>query len=502
MMRAVRVAVMTVTLLMLAAKVPASQAEITLRVGNTVMPQTVGNPYRHTGLPNIFTWSSLYDGLTRIDDQGRVVPWLATTWRNIDPLTWRITLRPDVVFSNGAPFNADTVLHVVAFFQKPEAARELVARELGFIKAARKIDALTVDLITDVPTPHLPRALPLMHMTEPGAWKKLGPEQFALSPVGTGPFVLDKADIAGWKMSAFKKSWRAPKVDKLNWVVAAEPSSRVQAILADQIDIALSLGPDEISAIEAGGGTGLHWRNASVWAINFHHGKDTPLKDVRVRQALNYAVDRKALVDGLLDGATIPATQAGPSMAYGFDPSIPPIPYDPGLAKKLLAEAGYPNGFKFAIQAVIGAGPADGAVYQKIAQDFAAIGVTMEIRKFPVTELMRAAMEGDWNGDGFGLTYTTEPTIDVIRSLQSHSCLWARPWYCDQRIMPTVRKALTTFDEAEGLKARHEVMRFYRDQYVSLFLYELPRFAGLRPGVDGFQELHGFISFERISLKP
>ncbi|MBL8644228.1 MAG: ABC transporter substrate-binding protein [Rhodospirillaceae bacterium] len=478
----------------------AQAAEKVLRIGNILMPQSVGNPYRTTGIPNIYTWAAMYDGLTRIDEQGRVQPWLATSWRNIDPLTWRITLRPNVIFSNGAPFNAEAVLSAVAYFQTPEAMRELVARELKFLKAARKIDELTVDLITDVPTPHLPRALPLFYMTEPGQWQALGPEKFAQSPVGTGPFTLERADVTGWKMRAFKQSWRAPKVDKLNWIVAPEAATRVQAVLANQMDIALNLGPDEVNAIEMGGGKGMHWRNASVWAINFHTNKDTPLKDARVRQAINYAVDREGLVQGLLEGATAPATQAAPPTAYGYDTSIPPIPYDPQTAKKLLAEAGYPNGFKFVVQAVVGSGPADGAVYQKVAQDLSVIGITMEIRQFPVSELLRNAVDGAWDGDAFGMTYSTEPTIDVVRAIQSHSCLWVKPWYCDERIMPAIRKAMTTFDEAEGLKARHEVMQFYRKEYAALFLYDLPRFAGMRANVTGFQELHGFINLDRIDL--
>ena len=336
-------------------------------------------------------------------------------------------------------------------------------------------------------------------MVEPQQWAKLGADGFAQAPIGTGPFKLDHADLAGWKMSAFKNSWRAARVDKLNWRAVPEASSRAQAILADQLDIALNLGPDEVFTIEAGGGKGAIWRNSSVWAINFHHDKDTPLKDVRVRQALNYAVDRAALVNGLLNGATVPATQPAPSNAYGFDPTIPPIPYDPAAAKKLLAEAGYPQGFKFVVQGVIGAGPADGAVYQKVAQDLAAIGVTMEIRTFPTNELIRNVMEGTWNGDAFGLTYATEPTIDVLRPMQNHSCLWSKPWYCDQSIMPTIKNALSDFDEARGLELRHQVMRHYRDHYVSLFLYETPRFAGLRANIQGFKETHGFVNFDQIT---
>jgi peptide/nickel transport system substrate-binding protein len=498
-----RHALIGVTILFTPLAYSESKAEETiLRVGTTAMPPSVGNPFRNTGTPHIFTWSSMFDGLTRIDERGVVGPWLAVSWKNIDPLTWRLHLRPNVTFSNGERFTADAVVNVVAFFKSPAAAREVIARELGFIASARKIDDLTVELTTDKPTPHLPRALPIMYMVAPEQWQSLGPDGFGQNPSGTGPFKLDRADLAGWRMSAFKDSWRAPIFERLNWLAVPDASARVQAVLANQMDIALGLGPDDVSAVEAGGGRGQTWRNASVWAINFHHNKDTPLKDVRVRQALNYAVDRRALVEGLLSGTTVPATQPGPSNAYGYDPEIPPIPFDPEKAKALLTEAGYPKGFKFVAQGVIGAGPADGTVYQKVAQDLAAIGVTMEIRSFPTNELIRAVVEGSWDGDAFGLTYATEPTVDVLRPMQNHSCFWSRPWYCNQAIMPTIEAALAEFDDQKGVELRQEVMRFYREQYVSLYLYELPRFAGLRAAIHGFKEVHGFINFDQITTTP
>jgi peptide/nickel transport system substrate-binding protein len=473
-----------------------------LRIGTTTMPPSVGNPFRNTGTPHIFTWSSLFDGLTRIDEAGKVQPWLAVGWKNVDALTWRITLRPRVTFSNGEDLTADAVINVVEYLRSPAALREAVGRELGFIESARKVDELTIDIITNVPTPHLPRALPLMYMVPPKYWQAAGPEEFARKPHATGPFKLDEPNINGWKMSAFAASWRKPKIDKLEWVVAPEASARVQAVLADHLDIALGLGPDEVSILVSGGAKGETWRTASVWAIHFHHSKATPLQDRRVREALNLAVDRDAIVRGLLNSVTVAATQPAPASVYGFDPSIPQIPYDPAKAKRLLADAGYPSGFKFVVEAVIGAGPADGAVYQKIAQDLSQIGVTMETRSFPPNDLIRAVMEGSWKGDAFGLTYATEPTVDALRSMQNHSCLWAKPWYCDQRIMPSIAAASREFDEVKGLQLRQEVMRFYLDEFASLFLYELPRFAGLRAKVNGFKEVHGFINFDQISVAP
>ena len=81
-------------------------AQSTLRVGITALPPSQFNPYANTGLPYTYVWSAIFDGLTFIDEQGQVQPWLATSWENIDPLTWRFNLRRDVVFSDGTPFNA------------------------------------------------------------------------------------------------------------------------------------------------------------------------------------------------------------------------------------------------------------------------------------------------------------------------------------------------------------------------------------------------------------
>lgn len=476
-------------------------AAVTLRVGTTALPPSLGNPFRNTGTPHIFTWSAIFDGLTRIDADGRLQPWLAVGWTQTDPSTWRIALRPGVRFSSGVPFDADAVVAAVDYLTGEGAARELVARELG-LKAARRIDALTVELVTAQPSPTLPRALPLLYAVDPQQWRARGADGFAREPVGTGPFRVTRMAANRWELAAVPGSWRAPKADALSFTVAPDAAVRAQAVLANQIDLALGLGPSEIAAIEAGGGKGIAYRNASVWAIHFHQvrGGHPALRDVRVREALNLAVDRDALVRDLLQGTTVPAREPAPAVAYGYDPDLPPIPYDPVRAKALLAAAGFPNGFRFVLQGVIGSGPADADVYQKVAQDLERIGVVMEIRVFPVAQLIRSVVEGVWDGDAFGLTLATEPTVDALRPMLQHSCLNPHPWYCDQAIMPAIRAAFVESDPQRALALRREIMRHYRTAYAALYLYELPRFAGTTAKVRGFAEVNGFVSFDRIEV--
>ena len=478
--------------------VPVALAQDVIRIGTTALPPTLGNPFRNTGTPHLYTWTATVDGLTRIDRKGNLIPWLATEWEAIDELTWKIRLRDDVTFSNGIPFTSDAVVAVIGFLTSDSAAREAVAREFSFVRSARTIDDHTVEIVTRAPAPVLPRTLPLLHMVEPKQWARLGPDGFARKPIGTGPYHPVNFSATRIQYEAVPTSWRKPIVPRMEKIAAPEAYTRTQAVIADQMDIAMALGPEEAEAIASAGGVALSWPTAAMWAINFHHGKGNALDNVKVREALNLAVDRRTLVDGLL--ASIPElpTQPAVSFAYGFDPKLSPIPYDPDRAKQLLAEAGYPDGFAFVVQGVIGSGANDAAMYQKVAQDLAAIGVEMEIRVFPVTQLIRSVMEGGWNGDAFGVTFAAEPTVDVLRPMRNHSCLWTHPWYCDDRIMPTINEALVTFDEDRGLKLRHDVMAFYRNEWVALYLYQIVRFAGTRSNLRGFSEIHGFVSYEDI----
>ncbi len=487
--------------LVLLAGMGTGAAAATLRVATTALPGSLGNPYRTTGIPNIYAWSAIFEGLTRIDAQGQLLPWLATSWKQIDPVTWHIALRPNVTFSNGARFTSDAVVNATNYLTGPAAPRELVARELG-LKSARRIDDLTVELVTVQPNPMLPRALSLFYMVEPEQWRRLGPEEFAKDPVGTGPFRVTRMAANTWDLVAVPTSWRPPKMEALRFTVAPDVSARTQSVLAKQVDLALQLGPSEAEAIDAGGGKGVPYPIAEVWAYQFHQvkGGHPALRDKRVREALNIAVDRASIVKELFQGRAVPAREPATANAFGYDPSIPPIPYDPARAKALLAEAGYPTGFRFVMQAVIGSGPADADVYQKVAQDLSKIGVTMEIRPFPVQQLFRGVIEGAWDGDAFGLTYATPPTVDVLRGITSHSCLGTHPWYCDQSIMPTIRAAMVEADPAKAVALRQEIMRSYRNNYAALFLYELTRFAGTVAGLRGFAEVHGFISFDKIEI--
>ncbi|MBL8645055.1 MAG: hypothetical protein JNK21_14060 [Rhodospirillaceae bacterium] len=483
----------------------ASAHAATLRVGVTALPPSLFNPFANTGLPYVYTWSAVFDGLTVIDENGDVQPWLATSWDTTDPLTWRLQLRRGVVFSDGTPFTAESVVAVAELLTSPAATKDVVARMMSFLDGARAIDDTTVEIRTKTPTPLLPRFLPQFYAVQPQQLRTLGLEGFAKAPIATGPFAVERIAPNMVTMRAHAQSWRKPKVDRLEIVMNGEASARKQAVLSNRIDIALNLGPEETAGIVAEGGKEVYWRDAAVWAYQFAGSPENPFglkpfKDIRVREALNLAIDRKTIIDALLAGRTIPATQPAPPGVYGYNPDLPPIPYDPEKAKRLLAEAGYPKGFKFVMDATVGSGPADAALHQTVAQYLAAVGVTAEVRAISSNQLIRNVVEGGWTSDSFGLYYNHEPTADALRGLDTQSCLWHHAWYCNPATTPLIKAAHVEFDTAKSLALRQEVMAAYRNDWASIFMHQAVRFAGTRANVSGLKVVNNVIFYDQIGL--
>ena len=473
----------------------------TVRVAVHELPPGRGYPYRVMTMPSLYTLSAVFDGLTRIDKDGNVQPWLATSWTQTDALTWVLELRDDVVFHNGRPFTADAVVHVVSYLTGRHGTGEAVATEMAFLKKARALNNHTVEIKTHIPVPILPRFLPVLHMIEPESWNTLGREAFTLNPVGTGPFKVESFSPTAVTLNAHERSWRPPKLDRLEILAVPDATARVQGLTSGSVDLALALGPDDRETIVQIGGTFLGWRSEMVRTISFVLTEGpSPLDDLRVRRALNLAVDRESIIEGLLGGLTVPASQGATPAAEGYNPNLEPIEYDLGRARALLADAGYEDGFSLKTEAVIGANGSDSAMYQQVAQSLSKVGVDLTIAPVSIAHLFDHFERGGWHGKSFGMVYTMEPIIDVIRTLRNNSCDRRAPWYCDAKATPMIQKALTEQNNEKRIALKQELMARYRDQAAAIFLWPELRFAGLAPGVTGYDDVHGFISYDTLDI--
>ena len=478
----------------------AATAEQVLRVGAYSLPRALGNPHSSTSISEVYTWAAIFDNLTEVDGDGNVVPSLALSWHAPDPLTWRFELRRDVYFSNGEPFDADAVAATIEYITSPEARGQSVAREFTSVRGARVIDAHTVEIHTHHPTLVLPAKLAALRMVAPQHWRRVGPEGFGRDPVGTGPFIVERWGSARADLVANKRSWRPPQVDRLQIYEVRDPSARLQGIQSGNLDIALALTPDDVAPLERGGHKMYIGPGSGIVGMAFITVKDLPIKDVRVRRALNYAVDKQAIVDLLFQGNTQPAGQPATRNAQGYNPDVKPYPYDPDKARALLAEAGYPGGFDLVAEVVLSGTTAGATVYSVVSQQLARIGVNLEVRGIPIPQLIAKSVGGGFAGGAFGMEFDLKPTLDLMRGVPIHSCLRKVPWHCDQTRMPLIEAAQREFDPGKRTALMREIARAYHDDATMLFLYESIHYDGLSGRVHGYRPANRIINYDDIYI--
>ncbi len=465
---------------------PPAWAGDAIRVGVYGFPVGAGNPFQSTSISETFVYSAVYDSLTQIDEDGSVLPMLALSWQAVDPVTWLFDLRPNVTFSNGEPFTADAVVKVVEYLTSPAARGDTMARELSTLASARTISTLIVEIKTKAPSLILPTLMAAVRVPAPTFTDQLIAGMPTEAPVGTGPFAVTEWNNNRLYLIAHKASWRPPKVSRLEFWLVPERTARLQAVISGDLHIAYGLGTEDIPNLERSGHDYFSDHAGGVFGLSFINVKEGPIQSQKVRQALNYAVNKQAYIDVLLQGRTLPASQATPSVAYGFDPELKPYPYNPDRARELLAEAGYQQGFELVVEAVIGGTTSGSEIMQFVAAQLADVGVRMEIRAIPISELIRKLVNGGFAGAAFAMDFGTIPTLDALRPLPMHSCLRTVPWYCDPVVVPWIEEAQTTFDPERRLELLRMILRRYHENPPMLFLHEAVAVDGLNKSLKGF----------------
>lgn len=475
----------------------------TLRVGVVGLPRTLGHPYAVSNLPAIYTFTALYDALTFVDGDGKLHPWLAMGWRRLSPTSWEFELRPGVKFSNDESLDAAAVVQAIDYLTSPAALTDTSAQELSSLRSARVVGPLTVEITTRVPNPILPRELSALRIVAPARWRDLGPDGYARAPVGTGPFKVDRWDAAQIAMSAYTNSWRPPKVQGLEIRALPEMATRVQGLLSGRLDIATALRVEDIPDIEAGGHRVQANAGTGVFTITLNLERDPRLRDIRVREAMNLAIDRERISKLLLGGLVKPASQFTPPNASGFDPDLKAYPYDSDRARALLAEAGYGDGFDLVMEGVMGGAVSDGALFQQIAADLAKVGIRMEIRSILLSQLSaNMHSPSGWTGSAFGTDYGTAPSLDSLRSLKLHSCVHPYKWFCDPESLPTLERALAAESEDERIRLTREIFRRYHAIFPAILLWDIVYFDGIRKEVGEVPAVGTWIMYDKVAKKP
>ena len=475
-------------------------AEDSVTVGFQGLSPSLGNPYSGSGAFSAYPWSAIFDGLTFVADDGTAEAALATSWERVDDLTWEFKIRDGVLFHDGTPLTAADVVFSVNQLTGKNGVFERAGIAFGGLDSTELVDAETVRFTMSDPDPLFPRRASLIYVVPEAAWTGLGRDQFTQAPIGTGPFRVEDFSLSGATLTAHAEGWRAPKLASMDWQVIPDRASRVQGMLAGSLDIALGMSPEDIGFLENAGMNIFITGGGSVTGISFIATRGGPVADPRVRRALNHAVNRTILFDVLLEGVAPAATQIAPRIAFGYNPDLKPYAYDPELARALLAEAGYPDGFSFVMEATVGAQLADTAIYQQVASDLAKIGVQMEVRSVPIQRLIGNVNGGTWGGQAFVINFGSEPTMDALRPLRFHSCLKEPAWACTEALMPQINDAFAEGDLAVREEKTKAVMEAIWNDAPAILLNEVVRIVAASSKVEGFSEAHANIAYQSLEV--
>ncbi|MDB5488578.1 MAG: transporter substrate-binding protein [Reyranella sp.] len=427
-----------------------------------------------------------WEPLVARDSDDKLIPALAERWESLSPTHWRFHLRQGVKWHDGTPFTAADVKFTIDYIIDPKTVYARKTRIAGLV-STEIVDDKTVDIRTSAPAPLLLRGLADIPIEQKAISEKLGLVVAQRKPVGTGPWKFVEW-VAGdrYDLIANDDYWDGPPAMKrLRIRAIPEGATRVASLVAGETDIIEEVPVDLLPSIEKRRNLKIDAVESSVSLVHTFDTRKPPFNDVRVRRALDYAIDKQTLLKQMLGGyGSVLDGQLVTRSTFGYNPDIKARPYDPAKAKALLAEAGYAKGFGNKINTLSGRYLSDVDIANAVAGMMSAVGVKTNVNVVEGgvwSQLDRSREQGPmyqvgWFSVGdadFNTVWYTESSKRNYWTNAEFDRLWL--------------EARSTLDEAERLKAYNRMMQIMHDEVPSIFLFGLPRISGRSEKVSGWK---------------
>jgi peptide/nickel transport system substrate-binding protein len=436
----------------------------------------------------------IFDSLIEVDKAtGELLPALATEWSvNEDGTEYAFKLREGVTFHDGTPFTTEDVVATYEAGKDPANAY------------AGSFEGVIVEVIDDYNVVIKPPAPDVTFLRGAGSNSIISAEQFAsegrdgleTNPIGTGPFRFvewNKGDRLVLEANTDYWEEGKPYLQEIVFRPIPESSTRLAAIQTGEVHVVNRLSSDEAQTLEGTSNVRLVQYPADrVYYIAFNNlttGVGQPTEDVRVRQAMNYAVDRQAIVDSLFGGFARLSTGFVTPSNLGFDDTLEPYPYDPDLARSLLDDAGYADGFTIGMACPIGAYTSFEDVCQAVANYLGEVGIEMEGGE---VQLMESGVYWDLESKKelpplFGDSWSASvgealPRLTgALGGADSSYSSWAEPTTDD-----LLERIAAAFDTDERAALYKELQAYMYENPQFIYLYEPNSFEAVSTEVEGY----------------
>jgi len=447
-----------------------------LRIGLAAEP-TAMDPHYHNLSPNNSLLSHIFESLVDQDERQRLEPGLAESWKAIDDTTWEFKLRRNVRFHDGTPFTADDVLF--SFERAPNV--EGSPSSFGIYargKTLVKIDDHTVHIKTAAPYPLMPNDVSQVFIVsrKHGQGAKTPDYNSGKAAVGTGVYrFVEYTPGNRIVMQRYEQYWGPKPVwQRVVFRGIKSDPSRVAALLAGDVDLIDQVPSTDMERLKKEPKVTIaqvvsnriiylhldHFRDDSP----FVRAKDggaikNPLRDRRVRTAISKAIDRDTIVSRVMEGEAIKAGQLLPEGFFGVSPKLKPVAYDPNGAKKLLAEAGVPNGFRLTIHSPNDRYPNDARIAEAVGQMLSRIGIDTQVVTMTQGVFFREASTGSPDkgpkfsfilvGWGSGTGEASSPLKSLLTTFDREKGMGAsnRGRYSNPQVDKLINDALATVDD-------------------------------------------------------
>ena len=437
------------------------------------------DPHKQFSEKNLTICQQLYDGLLRFDPDGHIEPALAVSWKRLDPLKIEFKLRKGVLFHNGEPFSAGSVKFTIDRYLDPKTGFPALSF-LSSLDHVEIVDDYTVVIVTKFPDGLLLNRLAGFVLMVPQAYiGKVGEAEFARNPVGTGAFRFASWETGkGITLDRNPSYWMPgyPKAEGLTFRFI--PTERqLEELFAGRVDILTELPGTATMAVAKNPGTGVVKKESFyTLAANFNVARG-PLKDRRVRQAINYATNKDELIRYDLMGNGRPLATFSMRGEEGFNPDLRPYPYDPAKAAKLLKAAGYEQGFK--LKAFVKSTGERAARILKI--QWKQVGVDLDYEGKNEGDFISQVKSSDLDL-AFGGCPDPMAHVFFIQSIslfsQSPYSILSVPEY-DRRLL----EMASTLDDGMRVSLAQKLDQYIHDEALGVFTYQKTKTYGVRRGV-------------------
>jgi peptide/nickel transport system substrate-binding protein len=431
---------------------------------------------------------SVWDPLTRVDEDGTAKNYLAESWENESPTAWIVKLRKGVVWHDGSPFTAKDVAFSIDRIRDP-ACKCIWNTAYNYVTGSDIIDDFTIRIKTASMQVGLPVDFGRVAMIPKDAWERMGEDAYFQNPVGTGPFKLTKISPGeSWTLEANENYFLgAPKVKTLVWKQIKDPATRVAELLSGASDIVIGLPPNELQRIDASPNAQTVVGPSVIRVMMDFPMSTTPaLQDKRVREAAVLAVNVDAINNATYGGKAGKQNGHFDKHTAGYNKDSKAHPYDPARAKQLLTEAGFPDGLALPLMMPRGGFLLDDEVALAVVDYLNKAGFKIDFQPLDFGTYSSMRLKSEYKG--LQLASTRNTTGDPDQIMRSYD-----PKRQDKYLLDKTLEGLIDAQAGEANREKRnaavvQLDKYMHENFMAYNMMTVPSLDGINKRVKGFKQ--------------